>query len=107
MIFVGFIVAGSVLSIALAFNKYYIERDYFVYANVACQPDFNSCFIGDGENAPSFYKTIAKKAYLIPACDAWQDECTALSCDAPNEECIATYCDPDSGETPCHGPLYR
>ncbi len=106
-ILVALILVGSLCSAYLAINKYYLEKDYFVYANVSCQPTESSCFIGDGENTPLFYKSIAKKAYRIPACDGWKNECPELACETEDEDCTITYCDHELDEGSCYGPILR
>ena len=73
-----------------------------VFANVSCEPNQESCFIGDGENTPQYYKTVSRKAYTIPFCDAWGGECAELNC-AGNEACSVEYCQPDE-ETECSSP---
>ncbi len=94
------IFALSAVSAALAFNRYYVDRDYWVYAEVDCDPALHSCFIGDGETTPNFYEHMQRKAYAIPACDGWKDECKVLTC-APvesDELCSIAYCSTDAGD---------
>ncbi len=90
---------AAALTVAMAFNKYYIQRDYLVFANVSCDPGQHSCFIGDGESTPDYYSMIFKRAYLIPPCDAWADECAELTC-LPSDSygCTHQFCDPASDE---------
>lgn len=95
------IILASIASSLVAFYVFFLTRDYWVYANVPCDPSQYSCFIGDGEAAPQFYKIIEKKAYAIPPCDAWAGECYLLACSLTDNEnvCIETYCSPDSGDS--------
>ena len=94
----------SLVSAALAVDRFYVNRDYFVYANVPCDTTLYSCFIGDGDSAPEFYMEIQKKAYEIPPCDALRGTCGALECAPGEQDCSVTYCSPDT-ESGCYGPV--
>lgn len=78
--------------------RYYKFGDYWVTANVECDPALESCFVGDGEDYPESYKTVHKKAYSIPACNAWGDECLPLSCEQEGDSCYEVHCDVASGD---------
>lgn len=96
------ILVGSLLSAGLAAKKFALDRDYPVEANVPCDPTIHSCFVGDGDTNPAFYESIRKKAYLIPACDGWADQCPVLSCSpSDGEGCTETFCE-EGGDTPCY-----
>ncbi len=84
---------------SMAVAKYAVARDYIVVASVTCDPQRESCFIGDGENTPEFYKVIEKNAHSIPACDGWSDQCEELSCSDDDPNCEEYQC--EDGE--CYG----
>ena len=94
----------SVLSAALAVDRFYLKKDYFVYANVPCDTTLYSCFIGDGDSAPQFYMEVQKKAYAIPPCDARGGTCGTLACAESENDCSVTYCSSDAGDS-CYGPV--
>lgn len=99
------ILVGALVSAGLALKKFGLDRDYFVYANVTCDPVVNSCFVGDGEDTPDFYSEIAKKAYLIPTCDGWADQCPELFCSpSDGDGCTQTFCEV-GGEDTCSGDI--
>ncbi len=102
--FLVLIIAGAVLSIALAFYKFYIEKDYLIHAHVPCDPFVDPCFIGveDETGAPQFYKEVQKMAYAIPACNGWKDACPPLACKPGEPLCTEIYCAP-GGDIPCTG----
>lgn len=90
----------SILSVLAAVNHYYIQRNYFIYAEVPCDPFIGSCFIGEGTGMMEFYKQIQKIARLVPVCDGWNEVCPPLRC-TPNEPlCEETYCE-TGGDVPC------
>jgi hypothetical protein len=97
------VLIGSVVSAGLAYKKFALDRDYFVYANVPCDPAAHSCFVGDGDDTPSFYEKVSKKAYLIPACDGWAGQCPVLSC-SPSDgmNCAEEFCS-TGGADACSG----
>src|SRR5689334_21394813 len=92
------LIALIFIATALSAVHYFIQRDYLVVANVTCDPQLYSCFVGDGEDLPEFYMTVSKPASQIPACNAWKDECSELSCNGETG-CEETYCLPDSEDT--------
>ena len=88
----------ALIAITYSFVQYFVHRDYLVFAIVPCNPVHESCFSGDGEITPLYYKEVQKPAYAIPACNVWKGECELLSC-TPNElDCVETLCDASMGE---------
>lgn len=87
------ILLGSVVTALIAVVQLYVNRDYYVLANIACDPTKASCFVGDGIDAPDFYSTIEKKAHDIPACDGWNDACPQLSCGPGDADCSEIFCE--------------
>lgn len=89
---------------AAAFYRFYILRDYVVFATVPCDPAAESCFIGSDEEAlPRFYKYIQMPANTLPRCNAANGECDFLSCTEGDESCSETLCDPETEEV-CSTP---
>lgn len=88
----------------IAFEKFYILKDYYIKTEVDCDPAAEKCFIyecdptDDGEcpenptERISYYKLIEKKASAIPLCDPSDTECPPLACLA-GEACQETLCD--------------
>lgn len=103
--FVG--IFSFIVSAGFSFNKYVIERDYFVMAKVKCT-DFNlNCFADESQeidqNIDFFgYKYVYKKAYSIPECNPYST-CTEIKCnhDDPEYLCFEKYCNPDDPESVC------
>lgn len=93
------IILASVVSAGFAFYKFYIARDYFVFANVSCDPTLHSCFVGDGQDTPQYYKKISKRANTIPACDGWLDQCPVLTCVQEDQNCTIEYCETGTGDS--------
>lgn len=103
-VLIAIIILASLLSAGMAFYKFYIVRDYFVFANVTCDSTLNSCFVGDGDNIPRYYKKISKVANTIQICNGWQDQCPELSCEQGDPNCTVEYCQHDTGDI-CYGPV--
>lgn len=99
-----FVVLASLVSSSVAFYKFYIVRDYLVFANVSCDSTLHSCFVGDGDSAPQYYEKISKKANTIPVCNGWLNQCQELSCTQGDSSCTIEYCQSDTGDT-CYGPV--
>jgi len=98
------IILASLISAGVAFYKFYIVRDYLVFANVPCDPVQHSCFIGNGQDTPQYYEKISKKANTIPVCNGWLDQCPELTCVQGDSSCTVEYCQSDTGDA-CHGPV--
>lgn len=92
------LVFASLVSIGISYWRVYIMQDYLVHGFVPCDPESESCYIGDTESQYEFYKEIVKPAYAIPACDAWADTCPLLSCSPGEEQCEEILCDADAGD---------
>lgn len=101
---ISLVILASLVSAGVAFYKFYITRDYLVFANVTCDSTLNSCFIGDGDSTPRYYETISKKANTIPVCNGWLDQCLELYCTQGDPNCIVEYCQSDTEDT-CYGPV--
>lgn len=97
---ISFLILASLVSAALAFDKFYIRRDYIVMANIDCDPSQNSCFVGDGEDTPDYYAELSRPAYSISVCNGWADQCAPLTCDDGNPQCSIEYCTP-GGDDQC------
>jgi len=97
------IILASLISAGVAFNKFYIARNYLVFANVPCDPNLHSCFVGDGDSAPKSYEKISRKANTIPVCNGWLNQCPELICAQNDSSCSIEYCDLSTGDA-CNGP---
>jgi hypothetical protein len=86
------------LSAAASSIRYFYLQDYEVHAYVECDPSTESCFAGDGEFTPIYYKEVIRPAYTIPACDIWEGECQPLTCSDGNPRCRTILCDPSIEE---------
>lgn len=95
------VLAGFIIAAIAAFSHFIIFKNYIVFANVVCNPSEHSCFIGDGETTPVYFKEIARPAYSIPIC-AWRGECAIEDCMTKDLTCIEMYCTEDS-EIACSG----
>lgn len=101
-----FIVFFGVVFVAalISFYRYFILKDYYITAEVDCDPQTEKCFIygcspEDDETCPenpderiSYYKLIKKKASIIPLCDPAKEDCPALTCQK-EEDCQEILCD--------------
>lgn len=96
------VAAGTIVVAGIAFYRYEVGLDYAVVAEVECDPEQESCFVGAYEGEAYFYKIVTKPAGSIPACNAWADECEDLACEEGEEGCVARYCDPALDT--CSGP---
>jgi len=98
------IILASVVSIGVSFYKFYIARDYLIFANISCDPALHSCFAGDGNGAPQYYEKISRMANTIPECNGWLNQCPELTCAQGDSNCTIEYCSTDTGDT-CYGPV--
>lgn len=83
------------VSVCLSVYRYLSRGDFLVYARVECNPEEESCFVEpceeeDCEAAP--YKVVTKKAFNIPECNAWAEECAPLSCGEDEPGCEVLEC---------------
>lgn len=67
---VFFIIFFSIvfIAIAISFYKYFILKDYYIKAEVECNPQQEKCFMveSDSGEGTNYYKIVEKKAYDIP-----------------------------------------
>ena len=100
-----FVVFFSLVLIAtgVSFYKYFILKDYYIKAEVVCDPQQARCFMvacdpaidGECSEDPSekiSYYIVEKKARDIPLCEADSSDCPALACQA-GEDCKEIFCD--------------
>ncbi len=87
-----FILIGSLASSVYALAQFGIMRTYPVIATVDCNPYFESCFVGDGEDTPEYYKIIEKMAANIPPCNSLNGDCNPLSCLRGEIDCKESTC---------------
>ena len=105
------------LVVGICFYKFFISKNYYVKADLDCDPQIENCFSYECDHAEdskcpenpveriSYYKMIQKKAYNIPLCNQGDEDCPPLKC-ALNEDCEEILCSEDivgEGEK-CAGP---
>ncbi len=90
--------------IAVSFYKYFILKDYYIKAEVKCNPQQEKCFIAECDSVSdsecpenpseriSYYKIVEKKAFAIPLCDSSLPDCQPLVCQE-SKNCKETFCD--------------
>ena len=97
------------------YKKYFLDKDYPVYAEVPCDPVTEVCFVyhcdsetdectGVAEEDTTYYKKIERSAASFPSCDPNEEACTATSCDGNDVGCIVTFCDSTNEEAECSFP---
>ncbi len=103
-IFFVFFFSIIFIVIAISFCKYFVLKDYYIKAEVECNPQQENCFIAQcdpvsdsecPENLSeriSYYKIVEKKAFAIPLCDANSPDCLPFVCQE-KENCKETFCD--------------
>ncbi len=95
--------------VAITYIKYFILKDYYIQAEIDCDPKTESCFIyecdpADDEECPenpderiSYYALVMKKASQIPLCDPNDESCDALYCEE-GMDCSIIYCNEETKE---------
>jgi hypothetical protein len=98
--FLPFVVLIGLL--ILSWQKFYVEKDYNIFAIVDCDPLQESCFMVDEcdggsitENCIYSVKIILHNAAATPLCDANIDECEPLFCEINNPRCTTILCSED------------
>lgn len=116
LIVIFFAILATVL--VITYIKYFVLKDYYIQAEVDCDPRTEACFIyecdpKDDEECPenpderiSYYARVMKKANQIPLCDPNDENCDALSCKS-GEDCSIILCDDDTKEEgeECNDPV--
>ena len=102
-ILLGLTIGGIAISLFFSTEKYLVKSDFEAYGKIECDPNVESCFIGDcddgylfcGEWQSSranhyFYRIILKNASQIPTLDSCGDatSCTIVHC---SEETLEEY----------------
>lgn len=85
-------------STAFGYYKYVVKGDFYIYAQVSCNPEIEDCFNLELEEEGEryFYKIIYKKAYDIPTCNPLDSiGCAELTCE-PTEDCYIITCSEDN-----------
>jgi hypothetical protein len=109
MLFLLFTTA-LVISVGLAFFKFFILRDYPIQSQVECDPYTEACFTyhcdpaaeecsGDPVADTSYYKLLDRNAKNIPLCNPVEESCIPLVCPEGEEGCVVTFCDTSVDET--------
>jgi hypothetical protein len=88
-------------SVVFSAYKYFVKRDYSLYARVSCDPEKENCFVEEcdtdkgectGEDK-TYYKFILKSAQDAPLCisEDGTNTCKELVC-SDGESCEAILC---------------
>jgi len=100
-------------SVASAFYRYIIKKDYNIQAQVDCDPSQEACFVwecdpenseegeactGDPEADYWTYKIINKNASRIVSCDQDDEDCEALFCGENEPDCGFVFCNEENKE---------
>lgn len=90
-----------VVSIAAKHHKYAIAQDFYVSAELSCDPEIESCFVwdcdpSDEECDQTPYKYIWKYAAEVPYCDPLDEDCEELVCTPDEEDCEIIFCSEDT-----------
>lgn len=105
-----------VVSLLVAFLRFFILRDYTIQSQIECDPYTESCFVyvcdpaaeectGDPVQDTFYYKLLNREAYNIPLCDPNTEGCNPLICSENENGCYVTFCDPNLPEAPeCTNP---
>jgi len=99
----------------LCYERYFIDRDYLVFAEAPCNPLEEVCFVyhcdveteecsGIPEEDISYYKKVQKQAKSLPLCDPGEGSCIIDHCDERDISCFVTFCDPANPELECSSP---
>jgi hypothetical protein len=97
---VVFLAISMIIVVAASYVKYVINQDYYLYAQVSCDPVTEDCFTRscdiDGncseEGLSTYYKVIYKKAFDVPYCNPYSElGCEELTCSL-NEDCKVITC---------------
>lgn len=108
IVFFLFIFGVLVLSL-FVYKKYFLDRDYTIFAEIPCDPITESCFVsvcdpeeeectGSVEEDTMYSKKIEKHAGLIPLCDPNTEGCVVDQCDAESTNCGVILCNVNEDE---------
>lgn len=78
--------------LSIKFNKYVLEKDYFLYMHVPC-PEGVICF----EYEDQQYVKLYRKAYKVEQCHQ-DNTCDPLVCDEGEDGCSYVFCSEDTLE---------
>lgn len=102
----SFVLALMVIgSVAMAYYRFFVARDYVIQAETGCDPYKEACFVyvcdpsmesgctGDITEDTSYYKLVNRMANNMPSCDVDDAACTVLTCLPHETYCFYTLCD--------------
>ncbi len=85
------ILVSFVLVLILSWHKYFINKDYLLYAQVTCdETEVGSCFFNEENDYR--YKIIYYLAKAAPRCEPERGGCQELSCPAASPHCQTIFC---------------
>ncbi len=99
-------ILGIFYTVFATYHRFYILRDYYITAEIECDPQINSCFVWEEDDEIFYYSLIRKKAKNIPFCNPHREECEELFCEEGEKKCRITFCEVDELEEGegCAGP---
>lgn len=113
-VFVIFLLSVLLLTL-LVYKKYFIDKEYLIYAEIPCDPATEICFVyhcdpgeeectGIPEEDTTYYKKIERGAAFFPTCDPNEESCAISSCEKDSSDCVVTVCDVSDAEVECSSP---
>jgi hypothetical protein len=94
-IFILILIVVVLLSLLLGWNKYVIQKDFFVYVYAPCDTESSLCFEYEGEQ----YLKLYQKAYVLECRDGGL--CDVYACseqDQAQNKCLLVECTEDTLE---------
>ena len=100
-IFAYFIILAIFVVAGASYNRFIVERDYFVSYEGACDPSYESCFIGcEDEDCEVLYYYSQVKKYapdVYRQCGSDITNCAeANRCIPGDKMCSVLYCDAET-----------
>lgn len=85
------------ISLAFKYNKYILEKDYFVYLYASCDTQVQNCF--QYEDEEDYYTKMYQKAYIVERC--MDGTCDMYACSQQEQDqnqCLIVECSEDTLE---------
>ena len=92
------------LSIASAYYKIIVTKDYLLLVEVPCDPIEESCYFYEEEDSGELltYKIIQRHATTYPNCDPADEACLDSALCSPEEsDCVEIQCDTNTESDLC------
>lgn len=110
--FFSFLLIIIFIFIGLSFKKYFVDMNYLIHAEIACNNLEENCFVGycdpeyeecsdiEEENI-FYYKKVQRLANKVLLCDPQNEECNAMVCGVGEPECEQIFCNLSNRESEC------